>query len=183
MNTRKTIAAITATLALAAGSLGLTAGPSLGADNVTINASVSVAAAAVPCITSSGSYDFGSNVAFSQAGAANQVTLAGGTVNLSTACATVPQNILVRSTAFGNGIGGASWALTNDQTDICTGGVNRTTLRISNIPVANADTQFASSIGPNTTVPAPATLRMPCAGSSGAGTTMNATVTVTAVIS
>ena len=144
---------------------------------------MSVAAAAVPCIASSGSYSFGSGAAFSQAGAANQVTLDGGTVNLSTACATANQNILVRSTAFGNGLGGASRALTNDQTDICTAGVDRTTLRIASIAVANAEAPFFGPVAANRTVPMAATLRMPCIGSSGAGATMEATVTVTAVIS
>ena len=186
MNTRTILAAVTSALALATGSLGLNAGPSFGADNVTINAAVGVAAPAVPCISISGSntFGFGLNAAFSKPGAANQVTLPSDQVDLSTACATVAQNILMRSSAFSNGTGG-SWALNQTATDICAvgNGVDRTTLRVSNIDIANADTQIGSAVAANNIVPATATLRMPCQGSSGGGTTMSSTVTVTAVIS
>ncbi|MFN0095730.1 MAG: hypothetical protein ACKVVT_13255 [Dehalococcoidia bacterium] len=183
-----------ATALLATSVAGLTAVPALGDASGTVTASVGVRAAAVPCLTlSASSLSFGTDVALSPAGGVNLVDAT--TSPTLTVCSTEPEIILGRVTAFtgagaswtptpfgeapvscaagGTLVGGDKFALTVSATNsaLLTWGNTLDLLDIDLTPFAVSGAWTLNH-----------DLYMPCAGSSGAGATMSATITYTALL-
>ncbi len=147
----------------------LTAFPTLGADNGTVNATVATAA---PCMTlDMTSVDFGVH-SFQPALADG---FAGGPVVVSD-CSTVNQELFVSGTNASSTSSSVVWTLT-DSSDPCAAGLDTFRVSAVNALLGNQNilpTLFRS-IGP-VWAGSPATINlnlwMPCEGSSGQGETM-----------
>lgn len=196
---RKLIATSALAALAAAGILGISARQSLADDSGTITASVSVQAAPVPCLTLTGtSISFGTDLQFEQ-------VVFGLTGTALENCSTAPTDVLgsvstfvgpivtwtaadptpgggggpVNQCAPGNALAGGnkfamrSHALTLQPTLAWDGNL---------IPTPRLLTGAAGTVQPNTLISVNHELNMPCQGSNGAGSTLSATITYTAVL-
>lgn len=173
--------AIVVSGALAVLAFGASPVPVFGADNGTVNAQVSVAAAAAACITvPSTPVDFGTQ-SFNAAGQTTQDAGSAITIN---SCSTGTQSLLARGT---NAAGTqATWTLTT--TPVCAASAVTNQYNLGFVITGGfaalglTDSTLTSSLvtgGSSTHTPA---LRMPCVGSAGGGTTMSMSYVFTATI-
>jgi hypothetical protein len=173
--------AITVCGALAVLAFGASAVPVFGADNGTVNAQVSVAAAPAACITvPATTVDFGTQ-AFNGAG---QTTQDSGSAITVSSCSTGVQSLLARGTSA---VGPqATWTLTTTPVCAATPVTNEYNLgRIlaggfSALGLTNSTLTSSLAVGGSFTITP--VLRMPCVGSGGAGTTMSMSYVFTATI-
>ena len=157
---------------------GASAVPVFGAGNGSVNAQVTAAAAAAPCITvPSATVDFGTQP-FNAAGNTNAAQAASIMV---TSCGTAGQNLLARGTdATGTG---ASWTLTTAAMCPATPVLDQYNLGLSpGGSLATTDSVVRLMMGPGEPVTFSPTITMPCAGSSGAGQTMSMSYVFTAIL-
>jgi hypothetical protein len=176
---KRKITAAFAGLAVAAGSLVLSALPALGANSGTVNAKVTVSA---PCLTidwvSGTGLDFGT-LAFGDAlGRVGYFKV--------TNCAPGAENVSARGTDAASATSTASWSLLGSAPACPSTGANKyalsTFLPQGATPITfltSADKPFATGLAPGS-YDAGVSIHMPCSGSAGAGETMNFQVIYTA---
>jgi hypothetical protein len=173
---RRAGAALITACLLAAGR----AGPALGADNVTVDAQVSIVA---PCLTvSTTAIDFGPQL-FSPDGGAPRVSAQ--PVSFAN-CGGANEQVYARGTGATETGGGASWALVLPGSSCPAYGLNRFSLT-ARASTAGVDVDLAPQDRLLDLVPAGSSgqfdqlqLHTPCVGSDGAGTTMSFRVIFTA---
>lgn len=184
----KTAGAISAVLALA-GAAFATANPTLGDASATVSTSVSASAPA-PCLVLSGTpaLNFGTNVPFSTAGAPVTRTVDAATAPNYVSCATVPQNVMVRTSSMRDAGGTASWSVTGGGINTLCNAPNVFNLRATQagsaigLVAVSADSLAQSSLAAGATGTDWAwTMGMPCEGSAGSGLAMSGALVFTAV--
>ena len=170
---------LAAALLAVMGLVGISGTAAFGADNGTVNATVSVQD--VPCVTvGTPSIDYGTK-AFSD----GTLVTGSGTISNVDSCSTAAQTLSAKG-SDATGSAGAAWTLVSSF-GCGTGSTNeyRHTVRNSTgatVTLSLADQAIWNLTSNQQDVSIPTTLIMPCEGSSGAGQVMSMQVILTATI-
>lgn len=170
-----------AVVAASIAAVALTPLVAFGGDSGTVSAQVTVAAPCIVLGADSTSVDFGTksfNTPTSNIFGQSPTLIASN-------CSGTTENILAHGTDATNGAGD-TWTLYDDFSNPCPIGLDRYQLSYGNLasgygyPLLNDDKTVATGIEAGAQHNFRLTLLMPCAGSSGAGTTMSFSTVLTA---
>jgi len=163
------------TIIAVGGLLLAAAAPALAAGTGTVGVSVNGSS---PCVTTSGSFDFGS-MNFSSAGAISQSPVTSGPT--VTNCSGTTEQYAAHISNFNNGFNAwtPSGAFTNPCPTLNTFNLNVAGFGSGNYNLTGSDQAIGSSSSA-TPINWASVFVMPCAGSSGAGVPMGGQITITA---